>query len=62
MRLGALLAPAAFWLWPRGGVLAWLAASLAVWNFFILGLGALFPMYKPFETDGGTVLKYWKQK
>lgn len=60
--LGALLAPLAFYLWPGGGVLAWLAASLAAWNFFVLGLGALVPLYQPFETDGGTVLKYWGKR
>ena len=60
--IGALLAPLAFYLWPGGGVVAWVVASLAIWNFFILGLGAFFPMYQPFETDGGTILKYWGKK
>jgi len=61
--IGALLAPLALWLWPQGGVLAWLAASLAVWNFFILGLGALLPIDIPgvFTDDGGTLLRYWRE-
>jgi len=60
--IGAALAPLVFYLWPGGGVGAWVAACLAVWNFFVLGLGALVPLYKPFETDGGTILKYWGRK
>jgi len=60
--LGAALMPVAFYLWPGGGVLAWVSACLAVWNFFVVGLGALIPLYQPFETDGGTILRYWGKR
>jgi hypothetical protein len=61
--LGLLLAPPAFYLWPRGGVVAWVIAFTSVWNFFVLGLGALAPIDIPgvFTIDGGTILHYWRE-
>ena len=61
--IGILLAPLAFYLWRRGGVLAWVIAFTAVWNFFVLGLGALTPIDIPgvFTIDGGTILRYWRE-
>ena len=56
-------APLAFYLWPRGGVLAWVIAFTSVWNFSVLGLGALVPVDVPgvFTDDGGTILHYWRE-
>jgi len=62
--IGLVFAPLAFYLWPRGGVLAWLTALGAVYNFFVLGLGALVPIDLPgvFTDDGGTLLRYWRER
>ncbi len=61
--VGLLLAPAAMNLWSAGGVLGWLTASTAFWNFFVLGLGALLPIDIPgvMTVDGGTILHYWRE-
>ena len=61
--VGLLLAPAAIYLWPRGGLLAWLAGFTSVFNFFVIGLGALLPIDIPgvFTIDGGTLLRYWRE-
>ena len=58
--IGALLIPAAINLWPMGGVIAWVTAVTAVWNLFILGLGALLPIDIPgvITIDGGTIRRY----
>ena len=60
--LGVLLAPLAWWLWPAGGLGAWLAAWAAVVNLLVLGLGAFVPLRLPDggTTDGGTLLHYWR--
>lgn len=60
--LGAMLAPLAVYLWPGGGARAWVVVVLSVWNFFVLGLGALLPLTWPFETDGGTLARYWGKR
>ncbi len=61
--IGLLLAPLAFYFWRRGGVVAWVIAFASVWNFFVLGLGALLPIDIPgvFTIDGGTILHYWRE-
>lgn len=61
--IGLLLAPAAINLWPGGGMAGWLTASTAIWNFFVLGLGALLPIDIPgvLTIDGGTILHYWRE-
>jgi len=61
--IGLLLAPLAFYAWPRGGLWAWVAGFTAAWNFFVLGLGALTPIDIPgvFTIDGGTILRYWRE-
>ncbi len=61
--IGLLLAPLAFYFWRRGGVPAWVIAFTSVWNFFVLGLGALVPVDVPgvFTDDGGTILHYWRE-
>ena len=61
--IGLLLAPLAFYLWRRGGALAWVIALTSVWNFVVLGLGALLPIDIPgvFTDDGGTLLRYWRE-
>lgn len=62
--IGLLLAPYAFFLWFGGGVRGWLVAFTAVYNFFVLGLGALLPIDIPgvFTIDGGTILRYWRER
>ena len=61
---GLLLGLLAVYLWPRGGVAAWLAGFSAVYNFFVLGLGALTPIDIPgvLTVDGGTLLRYWREE
>ncbi len=61
--IGLLLAPPAIYFWPCGGGVAWVIAFTSVWNFFVLGLGALLPIDIPgvFTTDGGTILHYWRE-
>ena len=61
--IGLALAPAAFYLWPRGDVWAWVAGVAAAWNFFVLGLSALLPIDIPgvFTIDGGTIWRYWRK-
>ena len=62
--LGLLVAPLALYLWPRGGVLGWLAGFTALWNTVGLSFGAFTPIDIPgvFTTDGGTLLRYWGRK
>jgi hypothetical protein len=45
-------------------VRGWLVAFTAVYNFFVLGLGALLPIDIPgvFTIDGGTILRYWRER
>jgi hypothetical protein len=58
--LGALLGAAANSVW--GSALGWALLFSAVWNFFILGWGALFPIdIQGFTTDGATIWKNWQQ-
>lgn len=58
--IGLALAPLAFYLWTLNGVAAYTMAAASVWNFFVLGLGALLPIdINGFTVDGGTILKYW---
>ena len=61
--IGVLLAPLAWYLWPDGGLWAWVAGFSAAYNFFILGLGALTPIDIPgvFTIDGGTIWHYWRE-
>ena len=61
--IGLMLGVLAVYLWPRGGVGGWLAGFGAVYNFFVLGLGALLPIDIPgvFTIDGGTILRYWRE-
>ncbi len=61
--IGLLLAPLAFYLWPGGGLWAWVFAFSATFNFFVLGLGALLPIDIPgvFTIDGGTIWRYWRE-
>jgi len=46
-----------------GSALGWALMLGAIWNFFVLGLGALLPIdiKGVFTTDGGTILHYWRQ-
>ncbi len=46
-----------------GPVGQWGVGFGAVYNFFVLGLGALIPLDIPqvLTTDGGTIWKYWRQ-
>ncbi len=60
--IGLALAPLAFYLWTLNGVAAFTVAAASVWNFFVLGLGALLPIdFNGFTVDGGTILRYWKE-
>ncbi len=63
MLIGLLFGAAALNLWPRGGWLGWVTAFSAVWNFFVLGLGALLPIRIPglLTVDGATILHYWRE-
>lgn len=63
MLIGAVLMPFAYYFWQSGGVLAWVLAVSAVYNFFIIGLGALLPIDIPgvFTIDGGTIWHYWQK-
>jgi len=60
--IGLLLGAAALNLWSGGGALGWFTAVNAVWNFFILGLGALVPINMPgvLINDGASLLHYWR--
>ncbi len=59
--IGLLLAPYGFVLWLQGGVAGWVMALAAVYNFFVLGLGAFVPIHIPgvLTTDGATLLRLW---
>ncbi len=61
--IGLALAPAAFYLWPRGDLWSWVVAFNSAWNLFVLGLGALTPIDIPgvFTIDGGTIWRYWRE-
>ena len=60
--IGLALAPLAFYLWTLNGVAAFTVAATSVWNFFVLGLGALLPIdFNGFTVDGGTILKYRRE-
>jgi hypothetical protein len=61
--IGALLGAAANSLWATGSGLGWVTAVGAIWNFLVLGLGALLPIDIPgvFTNDGGTIFHYWRQ-
>ena len=61
--IGALLGSAANSLWAAGSGLGWVTAVGAIWNFFVLGLGALLPidLLGVFTSDGGTIWRYWRQ-
>ena len=61
---GLLIAPLAFYLWPRGGVLGWLAGFTFACNFVGGPVVALLPIDIPgvFTTDGGTLLRYWRKR
>jgi len=61
--IGLLLGAAAVNLWPAGGLWGWVTAFNAIWNFFVLGLGALLPIDIPgvFTIDGGTILRQWRE-
>ena len=63
MLAGLLVAPLAFYLWPRGGVSGWLAGFTFAWNFLGGGIGALLPIDIPgvFTLDGGTLLRLWRE-
>ncbi len=60
--IGLLLGAAAINLWANGSVLGWITAVNAVWNFFILGLGALVPINIPgvLINDGASLLYHWR--
>jgi hypothetical protein len=60
--IGLLLGAAALNLWSSGGVLGWVTAVNAIWNFFILGLGALVPINLPgiLVNDGASLLHHWR--
>ncbi len=61
---GLLVAPLAWYLWPRGGVPGWLAGFAFLWNTVGVGFGAFTPIDLPgvFTTDGGTLLRYWRKQ
>ena len=60
--IGLALAPLALYLWTLNGVAAFTVAATFVWNFFVLGLGALLPIdFNGFTVDGGTILKNWRE-
>jgi hypothetical protein len=61
--IGLFLMPYAFFLWFDGGVRGWVVAFTTLYNFFILGLGSLFPIDIPgrFTNDGGTLLRLWRE-
>jgi hypothetical protein len=60
--IGLVLGVFILWLWPHGW-LGWVLNFAAVYNFFVLGLGALLPIDIPgvFTIDGGTLLHYWRE-
>jgi hypothetical protein len=62
--IGIFLLPYAFFLWFDGGVKGWLVAFTALYNLFVLGLGALVPIDIPgrFTDDGGTLLRLWRER
>ncbi len=60
--IGLALAPLAFYLWTLNGVAAFTVVAVSVWNFFVLGLGALLPIdFSGFTVDGGTIVRYWRE-
>jgi hypothetical protein len=63
MLVGLLIAPLAFYLWPRGGVAGWLSGFTFVFNFFGGPVASLFPVDIPnvFTNDGGTLLRLWRE-
>ncbi len=64
MLVGLLLAPLAFYLWPRGGVAGWLSAFAFVYNFFGGPAASLIPIDFPgvFTNDGGTLWRLWRER
>ena len=62
--IGLFLMPYAFFMWFEGGARGWMVAFTAVYNFFVLGLGALLPIDIPgrFTNDGGTLLRLWRER
>lgn len=64
MLAGLLVAPLAFYLWPRGGVAGWLSGFAFVYNFFGGPIASLIPVDLPgvFTNDGGTLLRLWREK
>src|SRR5574337_344294 len=61
--IGIFLLPYGFFLWFDGDVRGWIVAFTALYNLFILGLGALVPIDIPgwFTNDGGTLLRLWRE-
>lgn len=60
--IGLILGIFLFWLWPHG-LWGWVLNFAAVYNLFVMGLGALLPIDIPgiFTIDGGTLLHYWRE-
>ena len=60
---GLLVAPLAFYLWPRGGVAGWLSGFAFVYNFFGGPIASLIPIDIPgvFTNDGGTLWRLWRE-
>lgn len=60
---GLIFGVLAIWVWPISPFWGWVTAFTAIYNFFVLGLGALLPIDIPgvFTIDGGTILHYWRE-
>jgi hypothetical protein len=60
--IGLFLLPYAFFLSFEGGATGFVTMFSALYNFVILGLGALFPIDIPgvFTNDGGALYNYWR--
>lgn len=62
--IGLLLLPIGFFAWFEDGVRGWVFAFAALYNLGVLGLGSLLPVDIPgvFTDDGGTLLRYWRER
>jgi hypothetical protein len=61
--IGLFLLPYGFFLSFKGGVAGFVVVFTALYNLFVLGLGAFLPIDIPgvLTTDGGTLWNYWRE-
>ena len=61
--IGLLLLPLARVAWAQGGVWGWLMGFATFMNIAFFGLGAFLPLDSRFgTTDGGTLLRLWRER